>query len=792
MEIIRNFGKLSRDDASLAGGKGASLGEMTQAGIPVPPGFVVLSAAFDQFLHETDLAQEIEAILEAVDHNAIHTVEDASEKIRGLIESREMPKDIAEEIKKEFEKLDSKFIAVRSSATAEDGSEHAWAGQLESFLNTTKETLLENVKKCWSSLFTPRAIFYRFEKRLHGTDISVAVVVQKMVQSEISGIAFSVHPITEDINQLIIEAGYGLGEAIVSGSITPDSYVIEKSSFKIIDKNISDQKKTLVKEGLNNNWVMVEKEKRELQKLSDSQIIDLSNIVITIENHYGFPCDIEWAYEGGKFYIVQSRPITTLSPRKEIATLINPEDYHFFGLWKCNLFSDWYWSKWLVPEYAKRIGLDLNDSGIFVINGGYFFTKKSVIETIRQYAKNIIESKDKEKLVTLRKLADEIYDTSLSIAEKLSKPEPTEINVREMAEAGQQIMFPWCFGYILSEVFDEFLIPAADRAGVKREDISALIPPFKTPLIEAQDNLRLIKKVLEEKGYWSTLLEDSVKAIAEIQKDKQIIELVQSHSTKYGWSTIMNLIGGDPNVEQIIDQITHLPPQHTHVVNHEANGDLEFLIQCASTTAYLRQTGVEYFSIYSRYAQKLLGSAANKIGITYRELLDLNLNEITNGINGQETREIVKRRANDNWAIYSMLNNEEPVVFDDPEVIKQLVSVMVPKAEASEDGTIKGQIGNKGSGRGKVKVILSLEDFHKMEKGDVLVTTMTTPDFVPLMQKASAIITDIGGLLCHAAIISRELNIPCVIGTKFSTQLLKDGMEVEVDASKGVVKILKK
>ncbi|MFA6270388.1 MAG: PEP/pyruvate-binding domain-containing protein [Candidatus Paceibacterota bacterium] len=312
MEIIRDFEKISKNDSDLAGGKGASLGEMTQADIPVPPGFVVLSAAFDRFLHETDLTQEIDAILKTVDHNAINTVEDASEKIRGLIESREMPKDISDEIKKDFKKLDSKFVAVRSSATAEDGSEHAWAGQLESFLNTTEESLLTNVRKCWGSLFTPRAIFYRFEKGLHGTEISVAVVVQKMIQSEVSGIAFSVHPITEDPNQLIIEAGYGLGEAIVSGSITPDSYVVEKELRNIIDKNISEQKKAFVKDGKDNNWVMVDKEKRNNQKLSDEKILDLSELVVKIEKHYNFPCDIEWAFEENKFYIVQSRPITTL------------------------------------------------------------------------------------------------------------------------------------------------------------------------------------------------------------------------------------------------------------------------------------------------------------------------------------------------------------------------------------------------------------------------------------------------------------------------------------------------
>ncbi len=239
-----------------------------------------------------------------------------SEKIRGLIESRDVPGDIAKEIKEEFQKMNSEFVAVRSSATAEDGAEHAWAGQLESFLNTKEETLLDNVRKCWGSLFTPRAIFYRFEKGLHDTDISVAVVVQKMVQSEVSGIAFSVHPITEDYNQLIIEAGYGLGEAIVSGSITPDSYVVEKEPRKIVDTNINTQMRGLFRnQSGGNEWINISEPKASSQVLTEAQILELAELIINIENHYGFPCDIEWAYENGKFYIVQSRPITTLSKK---------------------------------------------------------------------------------------------------------------------------------------------------------------------------------------------------------------------------------------------------------------------------------------------------------------------------------------------------------------------------------------------------------------------------------------------------------------------------------------------
>src|SRR3989344_416597 len=312
MEFIREFSKLGKNDVAIAGGKGASLGEMTQAKTPVPEGYVILSEAFERFLEETDLNVEIDSILHTVKHQEIHTVDRASEQIKALILDAKMPKDIAKEIIKNFKQLGAKFVAVRSSATAEDSSSAAWAGQLESYLNTTESNLLENVKKCWASLFTPRAIFYRFEKDLHKTKISVAVVIQKMVESEVSGIAFSVHPVTEDYNQIIIEAGLGLGEAIVSGQITPDSYVVEKEPRNILDINISEQERGLYKvEKGGNEWRDI-RDIGKKQKLSGKQILEFSELVLKIEKHYGFPCDIEWALESDKFYIVQSRPITTL------------------------------------------------------------------------------------------------------------------------------------------------------------------------------------------------------------------------------------------------------------------------------------------------------------------------------------------------------------------------------------------------------------------------------------------------------------------------------------------------
>ena len=311
--LILPLSKLSKKDTARAGGKGASLGEMTQAGMAVPPGFVVLAAAFDRFLVETDLSLEVEAELKRVNYKDTNSVDRASNVIRDLIHDARMPKDLQTIILAEFKKLKRPLVAVRSSATAEDSTQASWAGELETYLNTTEKTLLGRVKQCWSSLFTPRAIFYRNEQGMRKSRVSVAVVIQTMVQSEISGITFTVHPVTKDRNQMIIEAGYGLGEAIVSGQITPDSYVVGKRNLDLLDINVAEQKKMLAKKGTSGNtWQPVPKNKKSNQKLTGRQIIELAHSCIQIEKHYQKPQDIEWAFAKGKFYITQSRPITTL------------------------------------------------------------------------------------------------------------------------------------------------------------------------------------------------------------------------------------------------------------------------------------------------------------------------------------------------------------------------------------------------------------------------------------------------------------------------------------------------
>lgn len=319
--FIKHFHDLSKKDVKIAGGKGASLGEMSKHFVGhVPAGFVVTADAYQHFISSSTIEAEIKAEFAKVNAEDINSVEGASVRLRTLIESEEMPQEIAREITAAFGQLKAKFVAVRSSATAEDSKIASFAGELDSFLYTTEKELLNNVRKCWGSLFTPRAIFYRFEKKLHGADIAVAVVVQKMIASRVSGIAFTVHPVTQDKNQMIIEAAWGLGEAIVGGMVTPDSYVVRKSqnsnlkSKNILEIHQSEQEKKIVhapKGGTKE--VKVPAGERTARKLSDEQVLKIAQLCQKVEEHYKMPMDIEFALDDeGNIWLLQARPITTL------------------------------------------------------------------------------------------------------------------------------------------------------------------------------------------------------------------------------------------------------------------------------------------------------------------------------------------------------------------------------------------------------------------------------------------------------------------------------------------------
>lgn len=315
------FNEVGKEDISLVGGKGANLGEMTKAGFPVPPGFIVTSRAYYFFLEKTGLRDKIEAILTGIDVNNSKILAKVSAEIKSLIIRSEFPREISREILKAYFTFDTgiarhALVAVRSSATAEDLPGASFAGQQETFLNIRGDAnLIENVRKGWASLFTPRAIFYRSINHFNHFKVGIAIPVQRMIESEASGIMFTIDPVTNDKRKVVIEAIFGLGEMIVQGAVTPDHYEVNKASGQIIDKVVRSQEKMMKLDNGKNKVSDVPGSAARRQKISDETIIALSKLGQQIEKHYYFPQDIEWALEKGKVYIVQTRPVTTVGDK---------------------------------------------------------------------------------------------------------------------------------------------------------------------------------------------------------------------------------------------------------------------------------------------------------------------------------------------------------------------------------------------------------------------------------------------------------------------------------------------
>ncbi|MDL5361734.1 phosphoenolpyruvate synthase [Halalkalicoccus sp. NIPERK01] len=311
---VRWLAEIGADDIETVGGKGASLGELTGAGLPVPPAFIVTAGTYREFIENAGIADEIHEAVD-VDVEDSKALAGAQERANELILETPFPDELREEILAAYAEFeDDPFVAVRSSATAEDLPDASFAGQQETFLNVTGEDLLERVKECWASLFTQRAIYYRKQQGFDSEEVNIAVVVQRMVDAEKSGVMFTSHPSTGD-PRIILEAAWGLGEAVVSGSVSPDNYVVDRESGEIEEETIATKKLQCVRDEETGETVEEEvpEGKREARVLEDAEIAELIELGERVEDHYGTPQDVEWAIVEGEVFMLQSRPITTIS-----------------------------------------------------------------------------------------------------------------------------------------------------------------------------------------------------------------------------------------------------------------------------------------------------------------------------------------------------------------------------------------------------------------------------------------------------------------------------------------------
>lgn len=746
--FTKPFNQISKHDAARAGGKGASLGEMTQAGIPVPPGFVILAGAFEQFLKETDLNVEIDSILHTVNHQEMHTVEHASERIQKLILEAKMPEDIASEIKSEFTKLGAEFVAVRSSATAEDSASAAWAGQLDSFLNTNEETLLANVKKCWASLFTPRAVFYRFEtylrqgfggqEGLHDQKISVAVVVQKMVASEKSGIAFSVHPVTEDRNQLIIEAGFGLGEAIVSGQITPDSYVVEKDDSKNIVHSLASTEKQVD--------TQQEAEINPVQKFIN--LMTGRNLWPPLNNYTFFGQGSAFnteKYFGDYYPNLPPLHLILITKEGESMQVLPSDTLEYCSRYIFRLYVDG-------SKEAQNRFRDFDE------------VEKHISCLYEEYtSQKVSETRTDELLKTMDGIRDRIWRLNC------------------------YIMFTLYFD---KEICLDVLKNANSSISEKR--LNLIWERATHPAVESFEKAqqRYILRTIVENKSREFRIEHARFIFTNYFGVEALEDVAKKVDSEYGtFSNEQALLKLSELDNELSEEKTAFNDWHQTLPKDEQR--LVWYIQRIIEYRDRRKNlfAKAYVIWWLIYEKVLLEAQIDHSLITY-----IQFDEIMRGAEYLKSHHAEIEARKHGAALFIEFNGTitlEPVDYEKAK--QQLTEFYIESTTSGQkENEIKGQVGSPGKIQGRVRVVLNASKAEHFEHGDILVTGMTRPEFVPLMKNSSAVITDEGGITCHAAIVSRELKKPCIIGTKFATQVLHDGDLVEVDADNGVVRVMER
>lgn len=474
---------------------------------------------------------------------------------------------------------------------------------------------------------------------------------------------------------------------------------------------------------------------------------------------------------------------------KNISDLIHPKDSHYLGLWKQDLYSAWFWVEWHDKELAERFQVPLKEGGICIVNG-HFAVKHEVIAEVRKCFLEKVEQNDKVFFERITALALKEFEQVEIESRQLIEASRSQTVWNSYLHLGQRLMFSWCLFVLFSYCLDEALMIKVKEEGIGPQDISSLIPPVRTLLTEQREAARALREYLKDHALLPSTKEEVTSSLQAIKDNPEAWSKLQAHLDAFGWIEMANFIGEPMSAEGCLQHLLNLSDDvPVEKKTHKVSPALTFLTESAAQISLIRQLSAEYFAVFSYRTRPFLQKIADDLGLGYRELLRLLPEEMEGGlfqdIDRLSLRRLARQREKSGYIISKI--NEQTQVWDELEDVQTAESMFVPLVDEKAQ-VLKGVTAHPGHVTGTAKVILHTDEFHKMADGDVLITTMTTPDFVLLMQRASAIVTDIGGLLSHAAIVSRELKKPCLIGTKFATRIFKDGDTIEVNAAEGWVK----
>ncbi len=867
---VYGFQDIDRTKLMLVGGKGANLGELSRIeGIHVPDGFCLSTEAFQRIIRETPSINELLDQLSLLKVEDREKISELSAGMRRVIEGTAIPEDIQEEINR-FLSLsgENNARAVRSSATAEDLSTASFAGQQETYLNIIgKEAILKHISKCWASLFTNRAIIYRLQNSFDHRQVQLAVVVQKMVFPQVSGILFTADPVTSNRKVVSIDASFGLGEALVSGLVNADTYKVRNG--KIIDKKIASKKLALsaLKDGGTKERA-IEPERQNRQALTDEQIVQLERTGRKIEEHFGCPQDIEWCLVDDTFFIVQSRPITTLYPIPE-ATDRENHMYISVGhqqmmteamkplgisLWQLTAARPMYQAGGrlfvdITQELASPVSRDIlvnglgqhdpliKDALMTIIERGDFIKTfvddkqgqrpgKSnkgvspagsqtdiendpavVSDLIRRSQSSIEELKQNIQTKSGSDLFDCILEDIQQLKKILFDPRSSRA-IRAAMDAASWInenMKKWLGEQNVADTLAQS-VPNNITAemGLALLDVADVIRPYPEViefLHQVKDEHFLDELVKFDGGQESR---DAISAFLNRYGMRGVGEI---DITKTRWSEkpatlvpiiLSNIRNFEPGAskqkfeqgrlealkkeQELLERLQQLPDGEQKARETKRMIDL-----MRNFSGYREYPKYGIVSRYFVYKQALLKEAERLVQANVlhekEDIYYLTFEELREVVRTKKLDYQIISKRKDEYRFYEKLTPPRVITSDGEIVTGEYKRENLPPA------ALAGLPVSAGVIEGRARVILRMEDAD-LEDGDILVTSCTDPSWTPVFVSIKGLVTEVGGLMTHGAVIAREYGLPAVVGVENATRLIKDGERIRVHGTEGYVEIL--
>ncbi len=864
---VLGFSDIDKTKLMVVGGKGANLGELSRiAGIRVPDGFCISTEAFTRIIGETSSINELLDQLSLLKVEDRDKIGELSGEIRRVIEGATIPEDIREEITRFLSRLGEKnAYAVRSSATAEDLPTASFAGQQDTYLNIIgKEAILKHISKCWASLFTERAVIYRLQNGFDHRKVQLAVVVQKMVFPQVAGILFTADPVTSNRKVVSIDASFGLGEALVSGLVNADSYKVRNG--KVIKKKISTKKLAIyaVKDG-GTKEQEIEPERQNRQALTDEQILRLERMGRKIEEHFGCPQDIEWCLADDTFYVVQSRPITTLYPIPEIH---DQENHIFISVGHQQMMTD----------SMKPLGLSiwqLTAGRPMFIAGGRLFVdvtddlaspaKRDILVNVLgksdplirgalvailergDFIKSLPNDKQEQSAgksnsgrppagyLTLNDydpaIVSDLMERSHASIEELqhsiqtkSGPELIDFIQEDFQQLRKGISDPRSFGVFMTamnaaswinEKMEEWLGEKNVADTLSQSVPNNITSEMGLALLDVADVIRPYPEVIE---YLQHVKDDNfLDELVQFDGGQESQDAIQAYLNKYGmrcageiditrprWSekpmilvplilsNIKNFAPGESKrkfeqgrqealkkEQELLERLKQLPD------GEQKAGETKRMISLLRNfIGYREYPKYGIVTRYFVYKQALLKEAGQLVQANV-----LHEKEDIYYLTFEELREVVRThrldygiisKRKDEYAFYEKLTPPR-VLTSDGEIIAGEY-----KRENLPAKALVGLPVSSGVIEGRARVILHMED-AELEDGDILVTSFTDPSWTPLFVFIKGLVTEVGGLMTHGAVIAREYGLPAVVGVENATKLIKDGQRIRVNGTEGYV-----